>query len=81
MARGGHGLPKVSPGHALLYLSMPCGQGMYPLKRPHGRFMGCPPVAAFYPFRHPVPYAYAHDATYPHDPIWLTPGAAIDSYF
>jgi hypothetical protein len=30
MARGGHGLPKVSPWPALLYLSMPCGQATYP---------------------------------------------------
>jgi hypothetical protein len=26
MARGGHGLPKVSPGPAMPYLSMPCGR-------------------------------------------------------
>jgi hypothetical protein len=28
MARGGHGLPKVSPGLARPYLSMPCGQAI-----------------------------------------------------
>jgi hypothetical protein len=26
MARGGHGLPQVSPGHAMSYLSTPCGR-------------------------------------------------------
>jgi hypothetical protein len=41
MARGGHGLPKVSPGPAMPYPSTPCGQP--PLKQPHSRFRGCPP--------------------------------------
>jgi hypothetical protein len=85
--RGGHGLPEVSPGPALLYLSMPCGQATYPLKRPNGRFRGCPPAGReacgrLLPLLTPhAIYAYAHDATYPHDPIWLPPGAARDSYF
>jgi hypothetical protein len=50
MARGGHGLPKVSCGNA-----MP-----YPSKSVSGiaRLHGGQPVAVFYPFRHPTPYAY-----------------------
>jgi hypothetical protein len=34
MARGGHGLPKVSPGPAMPYPSMPCGR-LLPLWSPH----------------------------------------------
>jgi hypothetical protein len=51
-ARGGHGLPIISLGPA----------GGLPLKRPHGRFKGgLPtwPAAVFYPFGHPILYAYA----------------------
>jgi hypothetical protein len=36
MARGSHGLPKVSLGHAMPYPSMPCGRS--PLKRPYSCF-------------------------------------------
>jgi hypothetical protein len=49
MARGGHGLPKVSPGPAIPYPSMPY------------RFRAGPSagrVACSYPFGHPTSYAY-----------------------
>jgi hypothetical protein len=39
MARGGHGLPKVSPGPAMLYPSTPCGW-----VTPYSRFRGGPPT-------------------------------------
>jgi hypothetical protein len=42
MAKGGHGLPNVSPGPAMPYLSMPCGQAT--LKQPYGCFWGSPPT-------------------------------------
>jgi hypothetical protein len=44
MARGGHGLAKVSPGTAMPDSSMPFGGGQ--------------PAAVFYPFGHPRLYAY-----------------------
>jgi YD repeat-containing protein len=56
MARGGHGLPKVSLGLAMPYPFAPWGRatpqtGMaYP--------QGGQPAAVFYPFGHPLPYAY-----------------------
>jgi hypothetical protein len=63
MARGGHGLPKVSPRLALHYLSMPCGQAtpetalqpVLGVARPQGGRH----ADVFYPFRHPTLYAYA----------------------
>jgi hypothetical protein len=56
MARGGHGLPKVSLGYAISYPSMPSGQPA--LKRLHGHFtsshmQGRQPAAVFYPLGHP----------------------------
>jgi hypothetical protein len=42
MERGGHGLPKVSPGPALPDPSKPGGW----------------PAVVFYPLGHPTPYAY-----------------------
>jgi hypothetical protein len=56
MARGGLGLPKVSPGPAMPYPSMPCGR-VTPEKALW--LAGGPPVANFYPFGHPITYAYA----------------------
>jgi hypothetical protein len=45
LGRGGHGLPKVSPGAALPYPCMSCGR----------------PLAVFFPFGHPMPYAYVSE--------------------
>jgi hypothetical protein len=42
MERGGHGLPKVSPGPAISTLLRPVGGP--PLKQPYGRFRGGPPA-------------------------------------
>jgi hypothetical protein len=55
MARGGHGLPKVSLGPVMPYPSTPCRGA--PLKQPYGCFRGgCPQggwsVAIFYPLGH-----------------------------
>jgi hypothetical protein len=44
MARGGHGLPNVSPGPYAVSV----------VTRPQGRR----PVAVFYPFGHTTPYGY-----------------------
>jgi hypothetical protein len=52
MARGGHGLPKVSLGPAMPYPSTPCGWPTY-------RAGGLRLTSDFYPFGHPTPYAYA----------------------
>jgi hypothetical protein len=54
MARGGHGLPKVSTEPAMPYLSTPCG-----VARPRGKW----PVAVLYPLGHPTPYAYGFTET------------------
>jgi hypothetical protein len=60
MARGGHGLPKVSSWPAMPYSSTPCGL-VTPetvvswVSRLQG---GLRPVAVFYPFGHPTPYTY-----------------------
>jgi hypothetical protein len=62
IARGGHGLPKIS-------LVLPCllrPAGGPPQKQPNGRFRGGPltgwaAVAIFYPIAHPVPYASVLD--------------------
>jgi hypothetical protein len=40
MARGGHGIPKVSPGPAMPIPSLPFGGGGTPLKRPYSHFRG-----------------------------------------
>jgi hypothetical protein len=53
MARGGHGLPKVSLRLAMPYPSMPCGWAI-----PETAFQAGQPLAVFYPFRHPTPYVY-----------------------
>jgi hypothetical protein len=64
MARGGHGLPKVSPGPAL-----PNPSRLYALHAGHprnsltavsrmARAPGGRPAAVFYPFGHLTPYAY-----------------------
>jgi hypothetical protein len=68
MTRGGHELPKVSPGPTMpnpfTSMSGP------PLKQPYGRFrddllagvvclQGGWPAAIFYPLGHPMQYAYA----------------------
>jgi hypothetical protein len=47
LARDGHGLPRISLGPAKPYPSMPCGLSQGSLL-----------AAVFYPFRHPMPYAY-----------------------
>jgi hypothetical protein len=62
MARGGHGLPKVLLGPAMLYYSMPFGQPT--LKWPYGRYRGGyphgrRPLSVLYPLGHPTLYAYA----------------------
>jgi hypothetical protein len=61
MARGGHGLLKVSLGPAMPYLLHPAGEP--PLKRPNSRFRGGPQsgwlATIFYPRGHPTLYAYA----------------------
>jgi hypothetical protein len=61
MARGGHGLPKVSPGPAMPYPSTPCGWTTpetalrlfqeWPARRAGGL------RPSFYPFGHPTLYA------------------------
>jgi hypothetical protein len=55
MARGGHGLYKVSPGPAMPDPSKPAGNPL--LKQPYGHFTGGPQggqrVADLYPFGHP----------------------------
>jgi hypothetical protein len=56
-ARSGHGLPKVSPGPAILYSSMPCGRATPGV----ARMQGGQPAGVFYPLGHPTPYAYASD--------------------
>jgi hypothetical protein len=45
------------------HLSLPCptllrSVGGPTLKWPYGHFMGGPPAAVFYPFGHPMPYAF-----------------------
>jgi hypothetical protein len=45
MAKGGHGLSKVSPGPTMPDPSTPCGQATHKM-------------AVFYPFGHHTPYAY-----------------------
>jgi hypothetical protein len=45
MAKGGHGLPKVSPEPAMPNPSTPCERAT-------------PETAIFYPFEHSTPYAY-----------------------
>jgi hypothetical protein len=62
MERGGHGLPKVSPGPAMLYLSMPCGWAIP--KTALRPFQGWPAhrtggLQLSYLFGHPTLYAYA----------------------
>jgi hypothetical protein len=47
MARGGHGLPKVSLGPAMSYLSTPCGRATPETV-----------LQVFYTFGYPTPYAY-----------------------
>jgi hypothetical protein len=56
MARGGYGLPKVSTGTAMPYPCTPCGRAI-----PETALQGERPVAVFYPFGHPTPYAYGED--------------------
>jgi hypothetical protein len=86
MARGGHGLPKVSHGPAMPDSSMPCGRAI-PEKalRPY----------IFFPFRHCMPYAYVlitlfvpsgshlavvqpNTAASPFSPIILSPVTVIE---
>jgi hypothetical protein len=57
MARGGHGLPKVSVRHVLPNPSTPCGWP--PLKRPFQRWPPTGQVACgcLLPLGHPTPYA------------------------
>jgi hypothetical protein len=57
MARGGHGLPKVSPGPTVPYPSTPCKQ--LTLKQPYSHFKGGRPqrgrhAAVLYSFGHPT---------------------------
>jgi hypothetical protein len=63
MARGGHGLPKVSLGPAMPYQS-----ALYrwpPWKQPYSCFIGGRPqdrrpAAVFYSLGHPMPHVYTH---------------------
>jgi hypothetical protein len=55
MARGGHGLPKVSLGPAMLYPSMPCGWPYDNFR--DGRQHSGQPATIFYPLGYPMPYA------------------------
>jgi hypothetical protein len=55
MARGSHGIPKVSLGPALLDPSTPCGRATP--ETALQPFQGWP-AAVYYPFGHPAPYAY-----------------------
>jgi hypothetical protein len=57
MQRGGHGLPKISPGPALPFYALRTGNprnGLSELARPQGGR----PAAVSYPFGRPSPYAY-----------------------
>jgi hypothetical protein len=63
MARGGHGLPKVSLGparHALHFYALCSGLLCNGLMAVSGvaHLQGRRPAAVFYPFGHPTPYAY-----------------------
>jgi hypothetical protein len=59
MTRGGYGLPKVSPGCAMPYLSMPCGRAILePAVSGVARSQSGQPAAIFYPLGHDTPYAY-----------------------
>jgi hypothetical protein len=59
IAKGGHGLPKVSPRPAMHDTSTPYG---WPTPETALSGVACPqggrPAAIFYPFGHPTPYAY-----------------------
>jgi hypothetical protein len=57
VARGGYGLPKVSPGPAMFYPSTPCRRATP--ERP--LWQGGWPAAVFYTFEYPTPYAYERD--------------------
>jgi hypothetical protein len=59
MARGSHGLPKVSPGSAMPYPFTPVSG----VAHPQGRW----PVAVFYPLGHFTPYAYGTAESTDHD--------------
>jgi hypothetical protein len=65
MARGGHGLPKVSHGPAMPNPSTPFGRATpeIALRSVSGvtHPQGGQPAAVFYPFGHPTPYAYERD--------------------
>jgi hypothetical protein len=66
MARAGKGLPKVSPGAAIPYPSMPCGWATF--ETVLQLFQRCPPqgrwpAAVFYPFGQPTPYNYSVSST------------------
>jgi hypothetical protein len=50
MARGGHVLPKVSPGPTMPYPLTSCGRAT---------------SVAVYPFGHPRPYAYENNTSRP----------------
>jgi hypothetical protein len=56
MARGDHGLPNVSAGHAILYPSTPCERATP--ETASWLFQGWP-AAVFCPFGHTRPCAYA----------------------
>jgi hypothetical protein len=58
MARGGHGHPKISPGPAMPYPSMPCGRTTSETALQRGLPVGRWPAAFFYPSGHPGPYVY-----------------------
>jgi hypothetical protein len=62
MARGGHGLPKVSPGPIMPYLFMHCRPAT-PEKALHSFQQW--PATDFYPLGHPTPYAYARKSPNP----------------
>jgi hypothetical protein len=65
-AKGGHGLPGVSPGPAIPYPSTPCGWTTPEIALYYiviavsgvAHPQGGQPAAVFYPFGHPTPYAH-----------------------
>jgi hypothetical protein len=82
MARGGHGLPKVSPGPAMPDPSTPWGRATpeKPLRPFKGVALpqGGRPAAVFFPFGHPTSYACddggdrIHEINFWSHEIWMT---------
>jgi hypothetical protein len=70
MAKGGHGLPKFSPGSTMPYCSTPCGQGnpetaLWPFQGwPARRAIGLRPSSTHLDTLHRIPYTYVKDADF-----------------